>query len=148
MKVPSDFGIDDDALIDVTIPTDLLQVKAPEARIMAALQECGYDADTTFAVKLAFEEAVTNAAKHGNRNDRSKRIRLRYYVDSRRAVIMVRDEGSGFRPEDVPDPTTDENLERPSGRGIMLIHSYMTRVYYSNAGNEIWMLRENPAGAG
>ncbi len=147
MKVPPDFGVDDAALIDVVIPNDLLQVKEPEARVMAALRQCGYDADTTFAIKLAFEEAVTNAAKHGNRNDRSKSIHLRYYVDAQRVVIMVRDDGPGFCPADVPDPTCDENLERPSGRGIMLIQSYMTKVQYSKTGNEVWMLKEKPAGA-
>jgi serine/threonine-protein kinase RsbW len=145
MKAPPDFGVDDDALIDVTLPTDLHSVKEPEGRIMAALQRCGYDADTTFAIKLAFEEAVTNAAKHGNRNDRSKRIDVRYYVDPRRVVIMVRDEGCGFCPDKVPDPTADENLERPSGRGIMLIQSYMTKVCYRDNGKEVWMLKENPA---
>ncbi len=148
MKVPADFGVDDDALTDVVIPSDLHHVKDPENRILEALRHWGYDADTTFAIKLAFEEAATNAAKHGNRNDHTKRIDVRYYVDAARVVIMVRDEGRGFRPENVPDPTRDENLERPSGRGIMLIQSYMTKVHYSQNGNEVWMLKENPARAG
>lgn len=143
--VPPDFGVDDDELTDVTVPNDLRSLKAPEARIMSALERCGYDDDTIFAIKLAFEEAVTNAVKHGNCNDPGKRVHLRYYIDPQRVVLMVRDEGCGFCPEAVPDPTADENLERPSGRGLMLMHSYMTRVYYSPAGNEVWLLKENPA---
>lgn len=143
MKVPADFGVDDSALIDVTVPNDLFYLREPEARIIAELRRCGYDDDTVFAIKLAFEEAATNAVKHGNCGDRSKRVHLRYYVDPERIVFMVRDEGCGFRPEDVPDPTADENLERPSGRGLMLMHSYMTKVYYSETGNEVWLLKEN-----
>jgi serine/threonine-protein kinase RsbW len=143
MKVPADFGVDDSALISVTVPNDLHYLREPEAHIIAELRRCGYDDDTVFAIKLAFEEAATNAVKHGNCGDRSKRVHLRYYVDPQRIVLMVRDEGCGFRPEDVPDPTADENLERPSGRGLMLMNSYMTKVYYSEAGNEVWLLKEN-----
>ena len=142
MKVPPDFGIDDADLVDVVVPNDLRFVREPETRIMAELRRCGYDDDTVFAIKLAFEEAVTNAVKHGNCDDRSKRVHLRYYVDARRVAFMVRDEGCGFCPDEVPDPTADENLERPSGRGLMLMQSYMTKVRYSAAGNEVWLLKE------
>lgn len=142
MKVPPEFGVDDADLTDVTCPNDLRVLKEPEAEIMRCLRDCGYDADTIFAIKLAFEEAVTNAVKHGNCNDPSKTIILRYFVDCDRVVVMVRDEGCGFRPEQVPDPTADENLERPSGRGIMLMQSYMTDVRFNAQGNEVWLLKE------
>ena len=145
MKVPPDFGVEDAALTNVSVENDLRQLRAPEAEIMSALKRCGYDADTVFAIKLAFEEAVTNAVKHGNRNDPGKQVVLRFYVDCERAVIMVRDEGHGFAPSQVPDPTRDENLERPNGRGIMLMQSYMTKVRFNKAGNEVWLLKENPA---
>lgn len=143
MKAPPDFGIPDDALIDVTVPNDLHCVKAPEAEIMRELKRCGYERDTIFAIKLAFEEAVTNAVKHGNANDPAKQVHLRYYVDTKRVVVMVRDEGHGFRPDAVPDPTVDENLERPSGRGIMLMSAYMSKLRFNDEGNEVWMLKEN-----
>jgi len=145
MKVPPDFGVDDADLVNVSVPNDFRSVKRPEARIMAELRRCGYDKDMIFAIKLAFEEAVTNAVKHGNCNDRSRQVHLRYYVDSRRVILMVRDEGRGFMPEAVPDPTANDNLERPSGRGLMLMHSYMTKVVYSRCGNEVWLLKERPA---
>jgi serine/threonine-protein kinase RsbW len=141
MKVPPDFGIQDEQLTNRTVPNDLRAVKEPEARIMAALQRCQYDEDTIFAIKLAFEEAITNAVKHGNCNDPTKHVHLRYYVDSERIVLAVRDEGCGFVPESVPDPTADENLERPCGRGLMLMQSYMTKVRYSPTGNEVWLLK-------
>ena len=142
--VPAEFGIDDAALTEVIVPSDLRCVREPEARLIAELRHNGYDDDTVFAIKLAFEEAVTNAVKHGNCNDRSKKVQLRYYVDPERVIFMVRDEGCGFCPDTVPDPTTDENLERPSGRGLMLMNSYMTKVRYSECGNEVWLLKVKP----
>jgi serine/threonine-protein kinase RsbW len=147
MKVPKDFGIADAALHSVSVLNNLQDIRQPESEIMAALQSNGYQRDTTFAIKLAFEEAITNAVKHGNCGDPAKQVHLRWYVDPERVVLMVRDEGCGFKPEDVPDPTSDENLERPSGRGIMLMSAYMTKVRYSASGNEVWMLKENPNAA-
>jgi serine/threonine-protein kinase RsbW len=55
------------------------------------------------------------------------------------AIVEIADEGSGFNPEQVPDPTDPENLECPSGRGIMLMRSYMNRVEYNAAGNKVVM---------
>ncbi len=144
MKVPPDFGVDDSALHSMTLPNDLRKLKQPEIDIVNALQQHGYDPDTIFAIKLAYEEAVTNAVKHGNCNDPAKTVILRYYVDADRIIIMVRDEGCGFSPDAVPDPTCDENLERPNGRGIMLMQSYMTKVHFNKNGNEVWLLKENP----
>lgn len=142
MAICDDFGVDPAALEEVTVPTDLRAAKDPEVRILAALASHKYPEETIFAIKLALEEALTNAIKHGNKNDRSKRLVVRFCVDDRRAVIAVRDEGSGFAPECVPDPTAAENLERPNGRGIMLMSAYMTRVLYNCEGNEVWMLKE------
>ena len=141
MKCPTEFGVDDAALLELAVPNDLRSAKLPEGRILAELDRFGYEPDAAFAVKLALEEAVTNAVKHGNRNDPSKRITVRFHVDAERVIIMVRDDGPGFRPACVPDPTAEENLERPNGRGIMLMHSYMTHVCYNESGNEVWMFK-------
>jgi serine/threonine-protein kinase RsbW len=143
MQVPREFGLRESDLVELVMPNDLTSAKRLEKRIMEELSRCNYSPDVTFAIKLALEEALTNAVKHGNSNDASKRLVLRYSVDPRRTVIMVRDEGRGFSPNGVPDPTADENLERPNGRGIMLMQAYMTRVHFNEAGNEVWMLKRN-----
>ena len=143
MTVPSDFGVRETDLVECVVPNDLRNARQPERRIMDELTRCHYSADVTFAIKLALEEALTNAVKHGNSNDASKQLVVRYTVRPERTVIMVRDEGHGFTPARVPDPTRDENLEHPSGRGIMLMHAYMTRVHFNDAGNEVWLLKMN-----
>lgn len=143
MTVPSEFGVREADLVELAVPNDLYSAKQSEERIMQELGRCGYSTDVTFAIKLALEEALTNAVRHGNNNDASKQLVVRYCVSPERVVIMVRDEGCGFARTRLPDPTTDENLERPSGRGIMLMHAYMTRVHFNQAGNEVWMLKTN-----
>lgn len=152
MSVPSEFGVREYELQEIVIPNDLTSARRSEERIMREFTCYNYSPDDTFAVKLALEEALTNAVKHGNHNDISKSVVIRYAVAPSRAVIMVRDEGAGFSPNHVPDPTMDENLERPSGRGIMLMHAYMTRVHFNESGNEVWLLKENrdyrPSAAG
>lgn len=145
MNLPNELGVQPTQLEEIVVPNDLHSAKHPEDLIIARLEQSGYTPDNIFAIKLALEEALTNAVKHGNRNDSSKRIVVRYRITPHSVVIMVRDEGAGFCPRKVPDCTADENLERPSGRGIMLMNAYMTRVEYNEAGNEVWMVKEIPA---
>lgn len=143
MKVPAEFGIRDSDLTEVVIPNDLRAAKDSEDRILRDLARYDYSPECTFAIKLSLEEALTNAIKHGNRNDSGRTLVIRYYVSAERVVMMVRDEGVGFRLEDVPDPTAEENLERPCGRGLMLMHAYMTAVRFNRRCNEVWMLKVN-----
>lgn len=137
-------GVNNIPYAEIVVTNDLRSAKEPEERILAEVQRCGYDPDTIFAIKLAFEEAITNAVKHGNRNDKSKQITIRYHIDHDRVILAIRDQGQGFAPETVPDPTLAENLERPCGRGLMLIRSYMTEVRYDRNGTEVWMMKERP----
>jgi len=133
----------DPPLTDLVVCSDLVAAKQPEEVIISQIEQFGYSEDAVFGIKLALEEAMTNAVRHGNRHDASKRIRVRYAVSPRRVIIFVADEGAGFCPEEVPDPTAPENIERPNGRGIMLINAYMTRVSYNAAGNEVRMMKAN-----
>ncbi len=145
MQPPASFGISESQLSEIQIPSDLRRAKDPESSIMRVVERFSYDADACFAIKLSLEEAVTNAVKHGNQHDPNKTVTVRYFCDDERFVAAVCDQGSGFHLDHVPDPTSDENLERPSGRGLMLMQSYMTEVAFNEQGNEVWMLKINPA---
>ena len=123
------------------IPSDLREACTPKDTILKKLQECGYSDDATFAVKLALEEALCNAVKHGNRCDESKTITVKYSVNAERAAIIVRDEGGGFSPEKVPDCTAPDRVPLPNGRGIMLIRSYMDEVEYRDNGREVYFVK-------
>jgi serine/threonine-protein kinase RsbW len=109
--------------------------------IVSGLDAAGYSNRETFSVRLALEEALVNAIKHGHKGDTSKRVCLRYRLASECFVVEVEDEGPGFHPEEVPDPFAPENLERASGRGLLLMRNYMTWVRYNDAGNCVTMCR-------
>jgi serine/threonine-protein kinase RsbW len=96
----------------------------------------------TFGIKLALEEAVINAIKHGNQMDGTKKVRVLYRLSTCRFEATISDEGDGFDPSEVPDPTAVENLERPCGRGLMLMRHYMSEVVYNAAGNCVAMSKE------
>jgi serine/threonine-protein kinase RsbW len=108
------------------------------------LENKGYGERNIFAVKLALEEAVINAIKHGNELDDTKKVTVSFYIDEDRALISVADEGPGFKPDDVPDPTDDENLLATSGRGLALIRAYMDEVRFNDKGTEITMVKDAP----
>jgi serine/threonine-protein kinase RsbW len=101
----------------------------------------GYSETECFRVHLSLEEAIVNAHKHGNRRDWGKSITLRYHVSAEGVVAQVEDEGPGFNPESVPDPLAPENLERPSGRGLLLMRSYLSGVCHNQQGNCICLCK-------
>lgn len=85
---------------------------------------------------------LVNAIKHGNQMDGNKRVHLRISVEPKAFRIRIRDEGRGFDPDGVPNPTEPEFLERPTGRGLLLIRHYMHTVRFNAKGNEVTLVRE------
>ena len=123
--------------------SDLAAARNVEPMVLAELHRHGYSEEAIFAIRLALEEALANAVNHGNHCCADKKIRVDYRIDADQAVIRVSDEGRGFRRERVPDPTAPENLERPCGRGIMLMEAYMNEVRWNETGNLIEMVKRN-----
>jgi serine/threonine-protein kinase RsbW len=122
---------------DTTIPNDTAAALEVQERIVSRLEELGYPPRDVFGCRLALEEALVNAIKHGNANDPDKTVRIQCRIAVDQFIIEIEDQGPGFDPEDVPDPTAEENLEKPSGRGIMLMRAFMTRVDYQGRGNRV-----------
>ena len=92
-----------------------------------------WDDDTCYWLVTATREAVTNAIRHGNRQVPDRLVRIAYRFEDDEVTIRVEDEGEGFDPEAVPDPTLPENLLRPSGRGIFYMRRFMDRVEIGRA---------------
>jgi serine/threonine-protein kinase RsbW len=124
---------------DVEIPSDLAEARLVQNQIVEALEAAAYTEHDIFSIKLALEEALVNAIKHGNQMDADKRVAVSYVVTPERFEVRITDEGPGFNPEDVPDPTAIENIERPCGRGLLLIRGFMTDVQYHGRGNVVTM---------
>lgn len=124
---------------DVTIPSDTIEARRVQDEIERHLQARQVSEHDIFSIKLALEEALVNAMKHGNQMDRAKKVYISYQIFADRFDVQISDDGSGFDPEDVPDPTAFENLERPCGRGLMLMRHYMTQVAFNQRGNGVNM---------
>lgn len=125
--------------VDITIPSDAADARRIQDDIEQLLQARHINEHDIFSIKLALEEALVNAIKHGNQMDRSKTVRIAYQLFADRFDVQIADDGRGFDPNDVPDPTAFENLERPCGRGLMLMRHYMTEVTFSERGNSVIM---------
>ncbi len=111
--------------------------------ILSECKACGYPEHDIFAIKLATEEALVNAVKHGNRHDKNKCVKVQYRITPERCDITIEDEGPGFDPACVPDPTEDSNIEENHGRGILLMRAYMSSVVYSPSGNRVTLTKFN-----
>ena len=125
---------------------DRAQIDALESQLFAEIERRGFSTSSQFAIRLAFEEAITNAFIHGNKGLADSDITVEYSVQAERVCIAIEDHGTGFDPADIPDPTLEENLHKPSGRGLMLIRSYMTKVWHNDRGNTLMMCYERVNG--
>jgi serine/threonine-protein kinase RsbW len=123
------------------IDSDTAQGQQIQSDIVALAQTCEFSEPELFAIRLAVEEALVNAIKHGNGSDPSKKVRIDYEIDSEYVRIRIEDEGPGFDPTSVPDPTDPEYLERPCGRGLMLMRHYMSSVHFCGRGNAVEMMK-------
>ena len=97
----------------------------------SALGQVELDPDTCHWVVMAVREAVINAMRHGNREQSDKRVEVTMDRREGEVVVRVTDEGAGFDPDSVPDPTAPENLFKPTGRGILLMRQFLDSVEYS-----------------
>ena len=113
--------------------------------ILAAMERHSYTDAARFAVRLALEESLVNAFRHGHKGlPADTPARVEFAVTQSTVELAIEDQGAGFTPGDVPDPTLDENLERPTGRGLLLMRAYMARVEYIGRGNRVEMTYKRP----
>lgn len=104
----------------------------------------GIDDSVLSAIDMAIRESVANAVKHGNKFDESKDVDIIFVREEEFVEISVRDYGSGFVVEEVPDPTDPLNLLNASGRGILFMRSFMDEVEWithDNNGTTVRMLK-------
>lgn len=114
-----------------------------QQQILHEVERHGFNPNSLFATRLALEEALVNAIKHGNKLDPRKKVLVDARVTRDRVEIEIEDQGPGFDRASVPDPTAVENLCKCSGRGILLIEAYMNSVAWSKGGRRVRMVRLN-----
>lgn len=126
-----------------TIPSTNADAAVVQQEIVEAIEQQDYKREVVFAVRLALDEALVNAVKHGNQNDPTKTVLVEFTIDEDRMIIQIEDQGPGFVPEALPDPTAEENLSRPNGRGVMLMRAYMTEVDFNERGNRVILTKRS-----
>ncbi len=124
-----------------TIPSDMAVGSGLVAELLDAMTERDWPPADLFRTQLAYEEAIVNAIRHGNRCDPEKKVVIEMLCDDERVQIQITDEGKGFDPKDIPDPRQEELLEVPGGRGCLLIHEIMSQVAHNETGNQITMVK-------
>ena len=110
------------------MPSRIETVAAAAAAVAEFVGRSGVSDDAAFGIDMAVREAVTNAVLHGNRQDENKTVDIVLKSSPDAVEISVHDQGPGFNPEDVPDPTANENILKTSGRGIFFMRTFMDEV--------------------
>lgn len=124
-----------------TIPSTTEASSVLAGRLVDVMAQWEWPSSELFRVQLAFQEAVVNAIRHGNRCDATKTVEVQIEVAEQWVRMVITDQGHGFDPAAVPDPRDPSLLEVPGGRGVLLIRELMTQVQYNDRGNQITMLR-------
>ena len=109
--------------------------------IIIELGETGMDEDSIFDIRLAVDECVINAQKHGNKLKANKPVHVSYLIDSKQCIFKIRDNGQGFAYENLPDPTLEDNRLNEHGRGVYITREVMDEVSFNETGNEITIIR-------
>ena len=116
----------------LVLPSHIEAVADAAAAATDFVHGCGVADEAAFGIDMAVREAVTNAMVHGNKEDEAKTIEVTLNCLGNALEIEVKDQGEGFDPTSVPDPTDPANIMKTSGRGIFLMRSFMDEVQWTN----------------
>jgi len=113
---------------ELSLPSRIDTVATAAAAVAEFVNRSGISEEAAYGIDLAVREAVTNAVIHGNRQDEGKTVDVTLKSSPDAVEISVHDQGAGFNPEEVPDPTAAENILKSSGRGIFFMRTFMDEV--------------------
>jgi len=128
--------------VTATVNPEQNETKLLRDQLVEKFTQAGYDEAAVFALRLSFEEAINNAVKYGSQSPGSQ-VTVDYHVTPDEVYLRITDDGSGFDPAAIPDPTSDEHIATPTGRGLFLIRAYMSEVVFNEKGNSIVLIYRN-----
>jgi serine/threonine-protein kinase RsbW len=123
--------------ISIQIPSIIENIRMIESFIDNAKERFHLDEDLYGNIMIAVTEAVNNAIKHGNSGNSAKNVFLSLTLNDNLLKFIVKDEGTGFDHNNLPDPTAPENLEKPGGRGIFLMKHLSDEVEFTENGKTV-----------
>jgi serine/threonine-protein kinase RsbW len=118
-------------MTELILPSRIEAVNMAASAAAEFVKRSALGEDAAFGVDMAVREAVTNAVLHGNRQDEAKAVEVGFKRLPSEIEITVRDQGEGFDPESVPDPTDPQNIMKTSGRGILFMRTFMDEIQWS-----------------
>ena len=130
-------------LKQLIIESDIANLTKVENTIDSLTNEIGISKDSYGKIMVAVMEAVNNAIIHGNKADLKKKVEIEFKSERRNLNVSVTDEGKGFKPGEVPDPTRPENIEEISGRGIFLMSKLADEIEFNRKGNNVILKFKN-----
>ena len=124
------------------VPSDPDFIPAIDEFVLSKINCLNLDEDTLNDLSLSVSEAISNAMVHGNQLDPKKDVTVLIIISDAKLTLSIMDEGEGFDPDSVPDPTMPENIMRDSGRGIHIMRSFIDEILYnfSSEGTELKLI--------
>jgi len=125
--------------ISIQIPSMPENIRIVESFIDNAKEKFHITDDLYGNIMVAVTESVNNAIRHGNSSDKNKLVNISLFIEPKQLKFVVEDQGAGFDPETLPDPTLPENISKPDGRGIFLMRNLCDDLVFSNEGRVVEM---------
>ena len=116
------------------IPSDLNELKNVEHLVKKIFDQYQLDTTSFSKIHICITEAITNAIVHGNEHNQNKFVTVSTKYQNKHLYIQITDEGQGFDPCKIPDPTLPENIYKSGGRGVFIIHELSDYVSFKNDG--------------
>ncbi len=131
-----------DNKFEMTIRSSLEEIEAVEKMAERAADKMKFSEEERDSLAIAVTEAVNNAIIHGNKQDRRKRVNLRFDFEGEKLIVKIKDQGTGFNPDKISDPLAPENLLKESGRGVFILSTLMDEVKFNfDKGTEITLIK-------
>lgn len=131
-----------DNKFEMTIRSSLEEIESVEKMAERAADKMKFSEEERDSLAIAVTEAVNNAIIHGNKQDRRKRVNLRFEFEDEKLIVKIKDQGTGFNPDRISDPLAPENLLKESGRGVFILSTLMDEVKFNfDKGTEITLVK-------
>ena len=127
--------------VSLILNSRLSSIKKAANLLLKDLREHKISNDAVFDIRIAFEEALVNAIKHGNKLNAKLKVFISWEVSSRRVAITISDEGKGFDYRRLPNPLAKGNINKPGGRGVFIIRRFMDKVSFLDCGRTVKMIK-------
>ncbi len=127
---------------DQVIPNDPAAGRRLLDELLRQLEALHWARREIFGIQLAVDEALVNAILHGNALDEAKHVHFCCWLSPRKIRVEITDEGPGFNPDRLLDPTDAAHINRPCGRGVMLMRAFMSHIEFHERGNHVVLEKE------